>query len=303
MNKIIKKILIAGLVFIAYLAVSYFYIEVEVFEEQEKPQKDEVIEKEAVLNVKESQEKSEDTIGLKQEDGTSEDLFEKKILSVEEIIQIILPEDVVRSIVQYKVESDGVDGTLAYIEAADNTGTRWVLGYDPADIYNDSGEYIDLNELLMTLIHEYGHIVALNNTQVNMVSPEIDFIECEYNEIIIDEGCAYEGSYISHFVKNFWEEMVREEAYQASLNNTEEDFAYELYNRKKDDFVTEYAATNEIEDMAESFAWFIVEDEGGINIDSLARKKIDFFYSYPRLVSLRTYIRNGMSDIIEGLEV
>ncbi|MEZ4643120.1 MAG: hypothetical protein R3E31_10390 [Chloroflexota bacterium] len=60
-----------------------------------------------------------------------------------------------------------------------------------------------------------------------------------------------------------------------------EDFYYD----HEDWFVTDYAATNPGEDIAESFTAFILQPKP--TEDTLAAEKILFFYDYPELVALR----------------
>jgi len=63
----------------------------------------------------------------------------------------------------------------------------------------------------------------------------------------------------------------------------------DVYNEK--DFVTEYASTNPGEDIAESFAFFVLRPK-----PSSSKKKSDqkmlFFFDYPELVKLRSYVRS-----------
>ncbi len=64
-------------------------------------------------------------------------------------------------------------------------------------------------------------------------------------------------------------------------------------------FVTEYAASEPEEDIAESFAYFIIDNK---NSDVETKdKKVSYFYSCPELLSIRTEIRKGIySDVIRS---
>ena len=66
-----------------------------------------------------------------------------------------------------------------------------------------------------------------------------------------------------------------------------------FYNRHRVRFVTNYAATNPGEDIAEVFATFVTmstRPEG----NTIAERKILLMYDEPELVQLRTYIRNNL---------
>ncbi len=61
--------------------------------------------------------------------------------------------------------------------------------------------------------------------------------------------------------------------------------AEEFYLSREDDFVSDYAATSPEEDIAESFATFVLKPKP--TGDTLADEKVAFFYDYPELVKLR----------------
>ena len=56
--------------------------------------------------------------------------------------------------------------------------------------------------------------------------------------------------------------------------------------------MTGYAATNPSEDIAESFAFFILNDKA--EGESLPAQKQNFFYAYPELVSFREEARSRL---------
>ena len=61
-----------------------------------------------------------------------------------------------------------------------------------------------------------------------------------------------------------------------------------FYRKYSDQFLTEYAATSPEEDIAESWAFFILSPKPEQN--SIANEKILFFYEYSELVQLRQEI-------------
>ena len=58
--------------------------------------------------------------------------------------------------------------------------------------------------------------------------------------------------------------------------------------------MSDYAATNAIEDAAETFMTFVLEDEP--TGDSMVARKIAFFWGYPELVAIRERIRTEFAD-------
>ena len=58
-------------------------------------------------------------------------------------------------------------------------------------------------------------------------------------------------------------------------------------------FVTEYAITSPEEDIAESFAFFVLESNH--NNSSTRNSKVNFFNSYPELIAIRNEMRNTLT--------
>jgi hypothetical protein len=65
-----------------------------------------------------------------------------------------------------------------------------------------------------------------------------------------------------------------------------------FYEKYKSRFVREYASTNPVEDIAESWTAFILRPTP--QNDTVADQKINFFYKFPELVELRYQIINGI---------
>ncbi|MFK7805148.1 MAG: hypothetical protein AB8G95_26175, partial [Anaerolineae bacterium] len=98
------------------------------------------------------------------------------------------------------------------------------------------------------------------------------------------EGCANQSSYVNAFYNAFWADI-----YSELPLDQDPDELYDFYLTYQDRFVTEYAGTNPGEDIAESWTHFVLNDRP--NGSSVADQKVQFFYQYPELVSLREKIR------------
>jgi hypothetical protein len=165
-----------------------------------------------------------------------------------------------------------------------------VLSIDPADA-------VDPDELTASLVHEFGHLLTLNNEQVPALPA--DLAPFAYDQAAIAcstyfsfEGCSHDDAYINVFVARFWADIIDEFNALAELDQFSDRFwdGLDEFERKYGDrFVTEYAMTDPAEDIAESFMVFVLEDRPGGA--SIADQKVLFFYEYPELVSLRATIR------------
>lgn len=182
----------------------------------------------------------------------------------------------------YGVFSDAQSDTLAYVHDDDGNG-KWQVVVNLAG-YESSTE----RERSTTLIHELGHIVTLNSKQVNT---GVDENGCPRPAFYTGEGCARQGAYIAKFVDSFWDSADLAAVGGGAGDNGEA--ATSLYERKSNAFVTDYAATNPGEDIAESFALFILDLRNPAP-QTVAERKVTFFYQFPDLVSFRADMRKAL---------
>jgi len=161
--------------------------------------------------------------------------------------------------------------------------------------------------VIAILTHEYGHMLTLNRSQVT--DPKVPFNwrmnQHEFDKIQASCGdsfftgwqCTYQTSYLNQFGNRFWEGEVYQSwvdvflppAKEANIRKAE---IYEFYTKYPDQFVTKYAATNPVEDIAESWTEFVMRPKplGA----SIAEQKVLFFYEHPELVELRHNILQGV---------
>jgi hypothetical protein len=173
---------------------------------------------------------------------------------------------------QYRVGDAPDSDTLAYVYQ-DEDPEYWVLAANLA-----TSE--DPTQLIATLIHEYAHILTLDTAEV---VPGGD--SCP--RLLLDEGCATEESMLQAFTDQFWS---RYGDTAPDATNSDSDVAYDFYLEHEDDFVSDYAATNVVEDIAETFMTFVLEDEPEGN--SVVAQKLLFFWGYPEMVAIRERIRS-----------
>lgn len=204
----------------------------------------------------------------------------------------LLPTDYVeRYFVEFAVFTS--EDTLAYVGELREDEWEFGIAID------------DDPERALTVIHEFGHILALNNTEYDtyptVIQDNLESLpEEEYDEgieadraacetIAFEDGCAISGSYLELFTSEFWTLEAVEQIVYMEL----EDSAAHFFERNPNAFVSEYAATNPIEDFAESFSYFIALDGEDYPLDESFEMdaKIIWFEQFPELVEIREYIR------------
>ena len=205
---------------------------------------------------------------------------------------------------QYIIFTDGGEETLAAVDQTKDDLTQWIVEVDVADLENRDA-------LLFTLIHEYAHLLTLNESQV-AVDEEIyndpynlDLLEskaaaCPY--YFDGGGCSLADSYVHAFYQRFWAD-INEEWEKIDALQYEDDLnpyyagLFNFYLIHQDQFVDDYSTTHPTEDIAESFAYFVFSPKP--TGSSIKDQKVSFFYEYPELVELRQSILKGTCSIVQ----
>lgn len=160
----------------------------------------------------------------------------------------------------------------------ENDLSRWRMGLS-IDLAEDLGAINISEDFAYVTIHEVGHVLTLNDEQVAAGN------EGNCSTFHTGEGCSFRESYINELYELGWKDIYQE------FQNVESEAQREaFYNKYQDRFVTEYAATNPGEDVAEVFAVFVTQDDQPTG-NSIADQKVRLMYNYPELVDLRNSIR------------
>lgn len=181
---------------------------------------------------------------------------------------------------QFMIYSGSVSGSLGYVFNTKQDLTKWEMGI--AIDYAYEGGFNKDGELAYTIIHEFGHILTLNNTQV-----DASISEGNCTNYFVGEGCARTNANINKLHSRFWKDIWGE--YTNAQNS--ESAQRQFYEKYKSHFLTAYASTNPAEDIAEVFATFVTRS-GGVNGSSMAEQKIQLMYDDSEMISLRNYIRS-----------
>ncbi|MFZ5910390.1 MAG: hypothetical protein ACOYYU_10275 [Chloroflexota bacterium] len=204
----------------------------------------------------------------------------------------LIPLEERAALAEFSIVTDGQDNLLAAVAQTYNDPERWALEVDILDTD-------DKRNLAYTLIHEYAHLLTLGPSQVTpslAIFDNPDDEDIYYQEASAcpqyfpGEGCAQPDAYLNDFFDRFWVDIYAE---WQDVNLIEDDDAYyealdEFYYKYEDHFVTDYAATNPEEDIAEAFAFFVLSPRPAGN--TIAEEKMLFFYEYPELARVREQI-------------
>ncbi len=177
---------------------------------------------------------------------------------------------------------EGGQALAGFVEPIDpNSLDKWRMGL-AIDIAGDL-ENIDLEEEFAAVsIHEFGHVLTLNHEQV-----EVGDSENSCTSFYTGEGCSKSNSYINELYNIGWADI-----YEEFINSNEDHIYTRFFPKYQDRFVSDYAATNPGEDIAEVFTYFVIEDSKRSD-NSIAAQKINALYGHPELVSLRNSIRQN----------
>jgi hypothetical protein len=187
------------------------------------------------------------------------------------------------------IYTDGYGNSSAWVDSTPGSKEGWTIAFDILDT-------ADPLDLIFTLVHEVGHLVTLNSTQI----PPYDYssnatatpgVCTQYTNY---QGCSRESSYINQFYKQFWAGIMEEWKLLEKIHNPEEHDRQlaQFYDKHQSEFVSEYAATNMDEDLAESWTLFVLDPMPGG--DDIADQKVRFFQDFPELVKAREHIIDGL---------
>lgn len=211
----------------------------------------------------------------------------------------LVPADQRRMLAEYQVVTDGAGEILALVEQTRDDPNAWILEIDIADMP-------DTKNLVFTLLHEFGHLLTLNTSQV---PPDMEiFLHPESNSIynhaaslcpnyFPGEGCSLPDSYVNSFFDRFWSGLYDEwHKIDNISNDTKRQQRLDVFYQKyKDRFVDDYAVTDPSEDIAETWVYFVLRPtpQGG----TIADQKLLFFYQYPELVKIRERILQNLCTV------
>lgn len=184
----------------------------------------------------------------------------------------ILPLEARQKIAEFNLFTDGASNILAYtspVKEGDVTdNTRFSISIDYYDVYDENGEKRDWSKLTYTILHEYGHVLLEDETQIDL----------SRGAGTHDPAAFVEGSFRKNFYDAFW----------SGLGDT----GVGDYEANPTRYVSRYGANYFHEDIADTFAVFVLGDvpQG----DTVAEEKLRFFWADPDMTALRSAIRQDL---------
>ncbi|MFW5676152.1 MAG: hypothetical protein ACOCNL_07715, partial [Acetivibrio ethanolgignens] len=192
----------------------------------------------------------------------------------------VIPDSLLKNFKEFAVSSDGFNGILAFVQQLDDNGKTWQISIDPEDM-------ADKLEFANTVIHEYGHYLSLNSSEV--------FYTNEYtnSDSMVEDFDVYretymigkKNSYISKFYDKFWKSFAFDRF--ANMEN------HLFYFRHSDSFINSYASTSCTEDFAECFSYYVLPPKWALT--KAQQEKLDFFDSFPEIREIKQDILANMT--------
>jgi len=205
--------------------------------------------------------------------------------------KMVVPTEYLDTVSYVRVFYDDESDFLAHVKTSSDSRDTWELGvnlfhFNEASIVNEQ-------RLVGTLVHEASHIITLSTDEI-----DISVSERRCGTYYTVGGCAYKNSYINEFIDAFWDndDFDNSEDIQDESDENEKDEIADDYFEKTGDYVTPYATWHPDEDIAESFAYFVLQDKPASDAKEVDAKLL-FFHGYPELVTMRTNIRTNFADL------
>ena len=204
--------------------------------------------------------------------GGQADISDPEDRAVWDFLCSILPLEARQKIAEFNLFTDGASNILAYtspVKEGDVTdNTRFSISIDYYDVYDENGEKRDWSKLTYTILHEYGHVLLEDETQIDL----------SRGAGTHDPAAFVEGSFRKNFYDAFW----------SGLGDT----GVGDYEANPTRYVSRYGANYFHEDIADTFAVFVLGDvpQG----DTVAEEKLRFFWADPDMTALRSAIRQDL---------
>ncbi|TVZ54926.1 hypothetical protein OD91_0164 [Lutibacter sp. Hel_I_33_5] len=196
----------------------------------------------------------------------------KKHDQVWNFIKKVTPTKYLSMIKEFLVFNGEAEQIGGFVTDIDNDLSKWTLGIAIEDIDGDG-------DLIHIVLHEVAHIITLKKDQVDENKTSDD---CK--TIGSYSGCVKGNSYLYELYVNYWGDIKKDR---------EELSKEQLYQKYPDRFVTEYAATNPGEDIAEVITEFIKQPKSSNT--SIANKKINSMYNHSEIVDFRNYVISNIN--------
>lgn len=199
-----------------------------------------------------------------------------------DLVKKVVPKNQRDKMGQFVIYSGQKAGSAGFVAEIKADLSSWIMGIAIDSAFD--GGFNAGGELAYTIIHEFGHILTLEKSQVDS---SITQENC--TNYFPGEGCAQENSYINELHNKYWKDIWSEYKAAQADQNAQQSF----YDKYKDRYVTQYASTNPGEDIAEVFATFVTRKDKPSG-NTIAEKKILLMYNRSELIEFRDHIRKNL---------
>lgn len=199
-----------------------------------------------------------------------------------ELVKKVVPLNQRSKMGEFLIYNGNTSGSAGFVVEIKQDLSSWKMGIAINFAYD--GGFNKNGELAYTIIHEFGHVLTLDITQLDA---SISSGDCK--NYYPGEGCAKENSYINELYSKYWKDIWSE--YQDAKKD--QSAQQKFYDKHKDRFVTQYASTNPGEDIAEVFATFVTKKDKPSG-NTIAEKKILLMYNRSELIDFRDHIRKNL---------
>lgn len=194
----------------------------------------------------------------------------------------IVPEEFFDRINSFSLYLGNIDGLNSLGRVFYLMGKRDVFDFE---IAIDKAYSVPFNSELgvnYTIAHEFGHVLTLNNTQASIT----DFNEDNCHNYF-DETCFYSDSYLNVFYQNYWVPILTD------YNNSSSYKTY--YENHPTEFVSEYAASQPAEDIAETIMMYVLNSVNFTGT-TVADQKVKSMNNYTDFQEIRTFATSNIPN-------
>ena len=204
--------------------------------------------------------------------GGQASISDPEDLAVWDFLCSILPLEARQKIAEFNLFTDGTSNILAYTAPMEENGvndnTRFSISIDYYDVYDENGARRDWSKLTYTILHEYGHVLLEDETQIDLSKGTGTH----------DPATFIDGSFRKGFYEAFWKDLG--------------DTGVGDYDADPTRYVSRYGANYFHEDIADTFAVFVLG--GQPQGSSVAAEKLRYFWSDADMTALRACIREDL---------
>lgn len=210
-----------------------------------------------------------------------------------ELIKKTIPDSYMDRITQFEIFWSKTDSLNALGYVSPNSDlTLWTFGM-AIDIAYPDGVFNKGSVALDTALHEFAHILTLNETQIDekvSVGNCDNFFPDDPKERFARYGCSFTDSYLNQYYIPFWKNIWTAGKVNNIMNS---DFWY-FSKKYPEQFVTDYAGTTPSEDLAETYISYILNRT---STKTIVQQKIDFFKTLPTFEQIKAETRTKLGSL------